>query len=434
MLIFIGASHHHLEIGALERLTSGAANLTAEINRQPGSTRGFVVLATCNRLEIYLDATEFHDSVGAVTAAVASTTGLDLATVTGWLEVRFGTAAIEHLFSVASGLDSMVLGEAEIAGQVRLALARAQDDRSTTPLLERLFQTASRVSRRVSSNTNLGASGRSIVAVALDITAAQLGSLADKHVLLLGTGAYARVALAALRAQGCERVSVFSASGSDRAREFAASHDVEVVTELGAALQDCDVVVASSGVHGTLLDHDHVAAVMALRSAAGRTAPLPIVDLALPRDVSPEVAAVRGVTVIDLEAVREAAVAQEAGSLMGEAHGIVVSAAHDFEQESAARALAPAVVALRTHVYDVMDDEVARVRASCDENTALEVEKSLRRLAGALLHTPAVRAREVAIGGQPHEYTQALQTLFGIEMPEGCPVVSNSVLSPTTLP
>ena len=192
MLMVLGASHHDLELTHLERLIGEPGRLgrtlSALATGDASPISAVVVVATCNRLEIYLDAARFHDAIDEVTAAVAELAGASADEVSGMLKVRVGSPVVAHLFTVASGLDSMVVGEAEINGQVARAFRDAQAAGTTSPAINLLFQSAARTAKQVASDTGLGAAGRSVASVALDI-ATDSGDLRDARALVIGTGA-----------------------------------------------------------------------------------------------------------------------------------------------------------------------------------------------------------------------------------------------------
>ena len=234
MLAVLGASHHDLGLTELAALVDDPADLRRRLDllaAEPSSAlAGAVLLATCNRLEVYLDAERFHDALEAVIDLLAAGRTDPVVArdeIAGMLQVRVGTPVAAHLFAVASGLDSMVVGEAEISGQVAAALRHAQAAGSVTPSLNLLFQSASRTAKRVASSTGLGAAGRSVASVALDVAETWVGNWDAATVLLIGTGSFARVIVAALRSRGCRQIRVFSASG--RADEFATDRAIDPV-------------------------------------------------------------------------------------------------------------------------------------------------------------------------------------------------------------
>jgi len=422
MLMVLGASHHDLELSQLERLSASAGSLNEplhELSAMPNSAiHGSVVLATCNRLEIYVDAERFHDAIEAVSERVAEAAGIDTGDAAGLLKVRVGAPVAAHLFTVAAGLDSMVVGEAEISGQVSRALTAAHAAGTTTPVLHSLFQSAARTAKQVAAGTGLGTAGRSVASVAIDIATADLQqpgaadqTLSTSTCLIIGTGAYARVVAAVLHARGCTRLQVFSPSG--RADSFAATHHAEVVAaeQFADAVDKADLVVACSGTTGAVLDVGTVTA-----GLAGREGQLQVVDLALRPDVSAGVRALPGVRVVDLHTVAEQA-APEHREAIAAAQDLVIAAVARFEDDQAVRTLDPAVTALRRHVSLAVEKEMVRLRAKYDSDVAAEVELAMHRVTQSLLHTPTLRARELARTGDGAGYLQALHTLFGIELP-----------------
>jgi glutamyl-tRNA reductase len=413
VLVVIGASHHDVDLADLEKLSapeelSGA--LRALVAQDGSPVDGFVCLTTCNRVEAYLDAARFHDAVDEVVAAVATATGIPADRVSDLLQVRAGSQVAAHLFQVASGLDSMVVGEAEISGQVAGALRRAQAAGDATPMLNRLFQSAAHLAKRVATDIDLGAAGRSVASVALDIAQDRLGPLAGRDVLLIGTGAYARVVASALAERGCERVSVFSASG--RQARFAARRGLRAVREgdLPGLLARCDLVVTCSGTGHQALDP-----VLVRSALTGRDSALCMVDLALHQDVPDAVRQLPGVHVIDLRTAADAAGNAPAQAVRA-AEQQVVQAVTAFEAELAARELDPAVVALRNHVTTAVRREMDRLLTRVPPEVAPEVERAAHRMTRSLLHTPTVQARMLARSGDAADYLRALHTLFGIDL------------------
>ena len=429
------ASHRDLDLDVLEQLSSGAHSLGSTVVSDSPEITGCVVLATCNRFEVYLDtdptaggpdgssARTYDELVTATVGAVARASGLSPDDVAASLQAGSGPDVARHLFAVASGLDSMVVGEREVAGQVRRALHTARAQGTTSPRLERLFQTASRTSRAVGARTGLAGTGRSVVGLALDLASNALAEhgteLARCRVLLIGTGSYAGASLTALRARGVEDVAVYSPSG--RAAQFVAERALEAVPAdcLLATLATVDVVVSCSGALGPVLTKDMV---LAARSASaglsgGGARPVALVDLALQHDIDPAAADVPGVALIDLRTVQRHA--PESVSLdVAAGRAIVADSAARFEASLAGQRSVPTVVAMRDRVDAVVAAEVARVRARTDDPAVAEqVERSLRRVAAALLHHPSVRAREHARDGRDEEFRAGLRTVFGTDDP-----------------
>lgn len=410
VMVLVGTSHHDVTLDELDRLVAAGPGLARHLVDTSADIEGAVVLSTCNRFEVYLDLARFHDAVDGTTDAIALLAGLDKDFVVDAMRVVVGTSVAQHLFSVASGLESMVVGEDEIAGQVRLALATAQSEGTTTPTLERLMQRALSTSKSVTNSTGLGAAGRSIVSVGLDLVEQRHGPVAGRRALVLGTGSYARVVVSALQRRGCTDIGVFSSSG--RASQFSLSHEVSSVemSELPSMLGEADVVAACSGAPHHLID----APLMAATGAhPGRV--LPILDLALSPDVAPAVRDLDSVDVIDL-AVIHAFAPREHSSAILEAQDIVLSSVRAFEENETGRTADHAVVAMRAHVMSIISEEVERIRRRVDPETAEEVARSLTRVSNAILHTPSVRAQELARTGDFADYSKAVHTLFGIDV------------------
>ena len=407
------ASHRNRDLAVLEQLSVGSDALGAAV--AVGSPiRGAVVLPTCNRFEVYLEADDVEAGRQSVIDELSRTTALDRDAIESALATYEGDDAVQHLLSVSTGLESMVVGEREISGQVRRAHIDAQAGNHLSPLLDRLFQSALRTSRVVASSTGLGTSGRSVVSVAFDL-ASETVAWKGARAVIIGTGALAETGVGSLLARGVAVEGVFSPSG--RAQEFGERHSIAALDQeqLRTALRDVDVVLACSGGESIVLTPAMVAT-----ARAESTSPLTIVDLALHRDVAPGVAELRGVHVVNLESVGAHAPEESVGSIEA-ARAIVAHAVARFGDGESARALDPAVVALREHVFGLLEREVARARpaAGAPEEVVAQAdatEAALRRFAKTLLHTPTVRAREHAQAGEADRYLGAIRALYGIDV------------------
>ncbi len=410
-MLSLVASHHDLDLSVLERLSADVHAVGREIVTGCDSIAGAVVLATCNRFELYLDVDDAADADAArdaVAATVAARSGYSADRVAGSLAPATGHRVTEHLFAVASGLESMVVGEREIAGQVRRALTAARRDGTTTSELEGLFQAASRASRAVGNRTGLGAAGRSVVGVALDLVEDGLPAWSDVRCLLIGTGSYAGASLAALKARGCADVLVYSASG--RAGQFAEQRGVTAATDdLAASLAGVDLVVACSGAAGAVLDVDSLIRARSAEAALGAR-PLAVVDLALQHDVDPAVGELPGVRLVSLSTVAEHAPDGHAATVE-EARALVAAEAAAFERAQRSRQWDPPVVAERRRV---LEDLAAAV-----EGLPERAARALRREVRTALHGPTVRARAAAEAGDAAGYAAALADLAGVTVAAG---------------
>ncbi|MCC3294882.1 glutamyl-tRNA reductase [Arthrobacter sp. zg-Y411] len=413
VLLSLIATHTDVDLETVARLSAGASEVPSSLVESGTAVTGSVVLATCNRLEVYCE-TKSDDDVeaarSAVVAEISRLSGMSEDQVSRSFATNTGESVAQHLFAVGAGLDSAVVGEREIAGQVRRALIEAQESGTVSGGLSRLFQTASRTAKDVGAMTALGKRGLSIVSVALGL-ATDLSEDTDwskKSVVVFGTGAYAGATMALLKDRGCTDISVYSSS--NRAESFAASRGGRPLTRksLPDALTNADVVIGCSGSDSQVSADD----VRRVRAAAGK--PLIIIDLALTHDFDPAVREIDGVELITLESVRLAAPAEQAESLK-QASSIVAEAARNFSKQQLSREMDSAIIALRRHTLNVLESELEKVRSQhgCS-GAAEEVEFAMRRMVKQLLHVPTVRARELAASGQQEDYIRGLEALYGI--------------------
>ncbi|GAT71607.1 glutamyl-tRNAreductase [Microbacterium sp. HM58-2] len=416
MLLCVTASHKTASFELLERLSRTPDDVASTLLDLTPNVQGAVVLATCNRFEAYVEMDEptATEGVDRVLEAVASATGIPAADLDGAYDVHSGRRVAEHLFAVASGLESVVAGEGEIAGQVRRALKAARKEGTTSPELERLFQRASQAQRKVKNVTALSRAGRSLVRLALELADSRIADWSAERVLLVGTGAYAAVTLATLRERGAVDISVYSPSG--RAGIFAAKHGIRPVAaeDYARTASRSSLLITCTTATEPVLGPAHLQ-----RPAGAAAAGCPIgshnqlvVDLGMPRNVDPAVAALEGVALLDLETIRLHAPLEELQATDA-ARSVVREAADTFHVVGARQSVTPSVVALRSHIFELLETEIDRARARGDEDG--KVEQALRHLAGVLLHTPTVRAHELAAAGRADEFTAALGALYGIE-------------------
>lgn len=404
VLICLTASHRNASFDLLERLSIGAPTAASRLVTDSDVLDGAVVLATCNRFEAYLDiAGDDRDSaVSATVDAVATASDLVPAEVLDSVSVLGGGDVVQHLFAVSSGLESVVVGETEISGQVRRALEDARANGTTTSDLERLFQEAAHTSRGVKTRTRIGAAGRSLVRLGLELASSRITDWGRTRVLLVGTGSYAATTIAALRDRGAANIQVFSPSG--RAPWFAAKHDLVAATDLREAIGTSDVVITCTS--------SEVPVVEPADLDDGRRRI--VIDLGLPRNVDPDAAQVDGVELLDLETISIHAPIAELNA-ESEARQMVDDAVSRFRAQALEQSTTPALVAFRKHVFDILDDEIDRAkRRDTDPESVEQTERALRHLVGVLLHRPSVRARELGRAGRGEEFVGALDALFGV--------------------
>lgn len=424
-LLNVGISHRTAPLDILERhvIDRDQADKLARDLVSSRYVSEAVVVATCNRVEIYADVERFHACVDEVTELLARYCGTDVDSLTPYVGVRYADAVVAHAFTVAAGLDSMAVGETQILGQLRAALAHGQAGNSVGPVLNSLLQQALRVGKRVHSDSDIDTVGRSLVERGLANVVEQLGSLRGHRVLVVGAGSMAALATAILRRDHDATVVVANRTIAT-AQRLADSYGAEPVelTAVPGVLADgerpIDLVVSCTGSPGAVLTLPVVAPVAARR-------PLLVLDLAMPRDVLPDVAALPGVSVIDLSDLAQATDIPRA--VLDPVRLIVadeVAAFHDHATRSAA---APAIAALRNMAGEVVDAELARLRTRTPGLSAADqaqVAQTVRRVVDKLLHAPTVRVKELS--GQPAatSYAEALRELFALD-PANVDAVSN---------
>ncbi|MBN9225192.1 MAG: glutamyl-tRNA reductase [Microbacterium sp. SCN 70-27] len=402
MLVALTAHQRSTSFADLERLSVLGDTGASELTSAHDTIRGAVVLATCNRFEAYFDV----DGVSPVSAMDAAMERIsDLAdvpfrTLRDTVDFAHGNGVAHHLFAVASGLDSVAVGEDEIAGQVKRALESARRERSTTAPLEHLFQRATETSRTVKNSTRLGESGRSLVRLAVALAGSRIGAWEDARVLLVGTGRYAAASLAALRAVGAEDIRVFSRSG--RAK-FAQREHLRPVApaDYPAEAAHADVIVLCTTTTAdayALTAEEH-------RRARGETdAAQLIIDLGMPRNADPGLRGLAGVELLDLDTIRVHAPIDEFATI-DEARLIVRTAAERHATARRVHEVAPAVVDLRTHVHAVLEREVARAAARGGD---ADTEAALRHFAGTLLHGLIAQGHGLAASGAGQRWVDAV--------------------------
>jgi glutamyl-tRNA reductase len=357
--------------------------------------------------------TKFHAAVAEIPDLIARYTGVPLDELTGHLYVHYEQRAVQHLYSVACGLDSMVVGEAQILGQVREALALAQRLGTTGRVLNELVQQALRVGKRAHTETGIDRAGQSLVSVGLDLVAGALGdAVQGKSAIVVGAGSMSALAAATLRRVGAGRIVIANRTVK-RGRRLADQVGGAAVSlaELPAALAQADLLISCTGATGLVVHHDSITAAMALRG--GR--PIVLLDVALPRDVDPGVREVPGVTLVDLEAIAEASVGAEDVDAV---RAIVAEEVLAYRGLRIEAQLAPTVAALRSKAAEVVTAELSRLDGRVPELTEQareEVARTVRRVVEKLLHSPTVRVKELATEPNGHGYAEALRELFDLD-------------------
>ncbi len=424
-LLVVGVSHRTAPVSLLDRVAlveAAATALQVDVLGSPHVAES-LVLSTCNRVEIYAEVSRFHGAVVDVTEQLAKATGVAREEITPHLYVRYEDRAIQHLFEVAAGLDSMVIGEQQVLGQVRGALRSAQETATAGRSINDLAQAALRVGKRVHHDTGIDRAGLSVVSVALELAASELGeSLAGRRVLVVGAGAMSSLAATLLARSGVADLVVANRTYEHGVRLAEQVHGRAIaLDDLATELAQVDLVVSCTGATGVVLD------VETLRAARGESSErLVVVDLALPHDTDPAIAGLAGVTRIDLETVAALPGAAASERDVEAARAIVAEEVVAHVGSVAAQRVEPIVVSLRARADEVVEAELQRLRLrlpGLDDEAAGEVARSLRRAVSTLLHTPTVRMKQFAADPDGDRYAAALHRLFDLD-PEAVAALS----------
>jgi len=416
-VLVVGLSHRSAPVDLLERVAlspEGVTKLLADVLASDHATEA-LVLSTCNRVEVYAEVDKFHGGLAQASELLARRAGVDLDELTPHLYVHYEDRAVSHLFSVACGLDSMVVGESQVLGQVRLALRTAQDAGAAGHQLGSLAQQALRVGKRARTETGIDRAGRSLVTAGLEVAGQVLGPLDGTEVLVVGAGAMSALAATVVAQGGAARVVVANRTLT-RAERVAAAVGGEAVPleSLPAALASADLVVSCTGAVGHVLD-----TAMLTAAVAGRPdRPLVVLDLALPRDVDPAAHEVPGVTVVDLETLAGTLATSEHAADVEATREIVVEEVAAFLGWQRAVSVAPTVVALRDMADSVVRAELVRLTGrlpDLDPHARAEIEHTVTRVVDKLLHAPTVRVKQLAEEPGGQSYADALNKLFGLD-------------------
>ncbi|HEU4330830.1 MAG TPA: glutamyl-tRNA reductase [Lapillicoccus sp.] len=416
-LLVIGLSHRTAPIALLEAVAGAPAGALAHRVAASDAVGESVVLTTCNRLEVYAEAVTFHGAVAAIGESLASVTGVDRTILTSHLYVHFEDRAVAHAFSVAAGLDSMAVGEAQVLGQLRDALRNGQRAGTVGESLNSLLQQALRVGKRAHHETAIDTVSRSLVEAGLDEAEHVLGDLGMRTVLVVGAGGMSSLAATTAARRGVGRILIANRTLA-RGERLAETLGARAVAMDGLvdAMAEADVVVSSTGSAQYLIGADLVAA-----AAASRAHDRVFVDLALPHDVDPVVAQRPDTTLVGLA---------ELGALLAERADVEtlpeVQAVRDLVTGEVAaylaarmvKSVAPTVAALRSRAAAVVAAEMERLDhrlPDLDEATRLEFQHAVHRVVEKLLHTPTVRVKELTSDGHGEDYAAALRELFDLD-------------------
>lgn len=417
-VLVVGVSHQTAPVSLLERLSLDADGVEKLIVAVHGTdhVQEATVLSTCNRIEIYTDVDRFHGSVESICAALCELTEQSAEDVVPHLYVHYDDGAVSHLFHVAAGLDSMVVGEGQILGQAREALRLGQELGTVGPALNAAFQQALRVAKRTHAETGIDRAAPSLVSVSLDRAADHVGTLEGRRAVVVGAGAMASLAVSTLSRLGVAEIVVVNRTAVKAARlaeQYAGR--TAPLEQLPRELAEADVLLSCTGSVGLVLTADEV---RAARPDVER--PLAVVDLALPHDVDPAVGDLPGVHLVGL---RSLAVELAEDDVEGPIDVLAVRriVAEEIQAFLDARRLAsvtPTVIALRTMATGVVEAELARLDSRLPDlspEVRAELALAVRRVADKLMHQPTVRVKELANSSGAVSYAAALAELFALD-------------------
>ncbi|MFI8438582.1 glutamyl-tRNA reductase [Streptomyces sp. NPDC079020] len=491
-LLVVGLSHRSAPVSVLERASLAAgtqAKLLQDTLAAEPATEA-TVLATCNRIELYADVDKFHAGVAELSTLLAQHSGVGLDELTPYLYVHYEDRAVHHLFSVACGLDSMVVGEGQILGQIKDALALGQETHTAGRLLNDLFQQALRVGKRAHSETGIDRAGQSLVTFGLQ----QLAGGADpavwaggKRALVIGAGSMSSLAAATLARTGVSEIVVANRTRARADRLVEILHQAEgtgvraqavEMTAVADELTRADVVVSCTGATGLVLTAEAVAGALGITFDAAVEAPaatvtavpadldqhaawvengsatsaasaavttvratvpaqstgpvrLALLDLAMPRDIDGAAHRIDGVRLVDIESLAEASADAPMAADVDQVRTIVADEVAAFGAAQRAAHVAPTVVALRTMAADVVAGEIARLDGrlpDLNEKQRAEITQTVRRVVDKLLHAPTVRVKQLASEPGGAGYADALRELFDLD-PQTVAAVSRADLN-----
>jgi glutamyl-tRNA reductase len=442
-LLVVGLSHRSAPVGVLEKVAVSVADAGKVLGQllKREHVAEALLLSTCNRVEVYAVVTTFHGGLADITDVLVGQSALVLDELTDHLYVHYAAAGVEHVFSVAAGLDSMVVGEPQILGQLRTAYAGAEQAGSIGRTLHEVVQQALRVGKRVHTETDIDTAGASVVSEALGAAAAVLAGadaglaglagadLAGRRALILGAGSMAGLAAAQLRRAKVAEIVVANRTHLSAARlaELCTAQGTAAralgLDGVAAALSEVDVVICCTAASGAVLSVDQIADAGGVNQATDawghRRVPLVVCDLGLPRNVEPEVGKLPGVTLLDLTTVARRLKQRATGSdALNAAHRIVAQEVRAYLVAQRTAEVTPTVAALRKRAAEVVDAELLRLDGrlpGLDAAVRDELARTVRRVVDKLLHAPTVRVKQLAEAGGGEAYADALRELFELD-------------------
>ena len=446
-VLLFGVSHRSAPVSVLEQLSTDASDQAKIVDQvlQSSLVTEAMVLSTCNRVEVYAVVEAFHGGLSVIGSVLSEHCGMSLGDLTKYAYVRYAEAAVEHLFAVTSGLDSAVIGEQQVLGQVRRAYATAETHHTVGRTLHELAQRALSVGKRVHSETGIDAAGASVVSVALGMASTKLAGgqersdpgnanggqersdpgnangLAGRTAVVIGAGSMGALSAAHLVRAGIGRVHVVNRTlpRAERLVQNLREQGVDAhafpFDHIQPVLTDADVVISCTGAVRPVVSLADVH-----RGLAHGQEPkqLVICDLGMPRDVDPAVAGLPGVFMVDMDRIQREPAARAAASDAEAARGIVAEEVANYLTGQRMAEVTPTVTALRQRAADVVEAELLRLDNRLPGLEAThrdEVARTVRRVVDKLLHAPTVRVKQLASAPGGDSYAEALRELFELD-------------------
>ena len=420
-IVSLGISYRIAPPELLEKLavtSTQRGEVLSRLRAEPGIGQ-VAVLSTCNRVEVYAAARGPAEPVARAVAGVLAAHGrVEAGQVLRTARVRVAGAAAEHLFNVACGLDSMAVGEDQIVTQIKDAARAAAAAGTTGPAITGLVDAALRASKRARTQTTISTEGISLTRAGLELARAQLGQLAARYAVVVGTGSTGRLAARLLREAGVARLAVASRS-QERAAEVAAGVQGRPLrtSDVSVALADADILVTATGAAAPVVLTSQVRAARAL---AGRS-PLFVLDLGMPPDVEPAVGQLNGVTLVDIAALGRHLADQAGPGQVPQVRAIVAAEVTAYLDRQDQATAAPVIAALHARIRQLADAELTRLRhrhPDLSEEQQAEMATTVHRIVRKILHQPTVRAKEFSAGPNGPAYLDALRQLFDLRTEE----------------
>jgi len=419
--IVIGLNHRTAPVEVREKLSFSneqAREFLLKLRSKPGVS-AVVLLSTCNRTEFYMYFTK-EIARTAVIEALCRRAGLEFSELKRYLYVYTENDCVRHLFRVAAGLDSMVLGETQVLGQVKDAYQLALQTGTTGSYFNALFQQAIAVGKRVRTETGIDQNPVSVSYAAVELAKQNLGSIEGRKVLVVGAGKMSELTVKHLVANGVSGVIVSNRS-FDRAEELASRFGGRAVHfgELYRCMEEADIVISCTGATHYVIHAREMAEVMARRGGAK----IFMIDIAVPRDIEPEVGTLPGVALFDIDALKEVVDGNlaERRRIAAEAEKIIEEEVESFRRRQAEQAVIPTVVALKKLGDEIKQNELRRAFNRLGDLTEYErkvITSLANSIANQLLHEPVRRLKDLALTSQGLVYAEAIQELFKLDVKE----------------